>query len=59
MIDGIDMPPPARGCSSTKGTERGSMESIMTFIIKIIKKVTETVTLICYRFLDKSSRNDN
>ena len=32
MIDGVDMPPPARGCLSTEGTGRGSTESIMTFI---------------------------
>ena len=23
MIDGVDMPPPARGCLSTEGTGRG------------------------------------
>jgi hypothetical protein len=36
MIDGVDMPPPARGCLSTEGTGRGSTKSIMTFIIGVI-----------------------
>ena len=36
MIDGVDMPPPARGCLSTEGTGRGSTKSIMTFIILIL-----------------------
>ena len=41
MIDGVDMPPPARGCLSTEGTGRGSTKSIMTFIINVRYHVDE------------------
>ena len=38
MTDGVDMPPPARGCLSTEGTGRGSTESVMNLSHYIFTK---------------------